>query len=68
MEFSHGGFELVYFFHGSMKKFHEFPKRESLHTSLSCIKTKVAIKFEKKLFWPKIGLVLKGLTLVPQVN
>ena len=62
-----------------MKKFNEFSffikrkkkkkKKKSLHTNLSCIKTKAAIKFpkkkkkkkKKKKILPKIGLALEGL-------
>ena len=50
-----------------MKKFNVFSKKKtSLHTYLSCIKTKVAIKFlikkkKKKKFGPNISLGLRGL-------
>ena len=39
---------MFYLFHGSVKKFSQFSKKKDLHTSLSCIKAKVAIKCLKK--------------------
>ena len=57
--------EFSIFFHGSMKKFNQLAKNKLLKIFLSTIKTKVAIKFPKKLFFflLKIGLVPKRLIL-----
>ena len=49
-----------------MKKFIEFSKK-SLHTYLSCIKTKVAIKKKKKKIRPRICLSLKVLSSVYKI-
>ena len=42
---------LSIFFHGSMTKFNQLAKKNLLKNFLSSIKTKVVIKFPKKLFF-----------------